>query len=290
MCTCASVSTNTVRLSHHSPDNHFTLYFRCLDWYYALFSACGIFCSCLDDTLNISVNKQTYLGKKPARSDYQTMGRERKIRRCNRNMLTLISLYSSWKDPLMRKGWGNLGLFCLEKAEGILSVLIYIYISNRWKSSGWGQAFFQWCPAKGQGAIGTIWNIRNSIWTWEITSSLWGLQRIWSKLPREVVQSPPEIFKTPRNTFLWNLLWETCFSRCYFNPFWFSNSIQMWPPTGSAHSNTCCHRETICPVFFIDFHASKYSCIYYEAKKVRMDADNSNGERRMDSITTTSIS
>ena len=53
---------------------------------------------------------------------------------------------------------------------------------------------------------------------------------------------------------------------------------------------TRCHRETFCPVFFIDFHASKYSCIYYEAKKVRMDADNSNGERRMDSITTTSIS
>lgn len=66
----------------------------------------------------------------------------------------------------------------------------------------------------------------------------------------------------------------------------YTNVLECVDPVGG----TRCHRETFCPVFFIDFHASKYSCIYYEAKKVRMDADNSNGERRMDSITTTSIS
>jgi len=35
----------------------------------------------------------------------------------------------------------------------------------------------------------------------------------WNRLPREVVESPLEIFKTILDTFICNLLQGTCFSR-----------------------------------------------------------------------------
>ena len=52
-----------------------------------------------------------------------------------------------------------------------------------------GPDSFQWCPATGQGAMGTNWSI-SSIWTWGRTSSLWGWRstgtgcpgRLWSLL------------------------------------------------------------------------------------------------------------
>jgi len=37
-----------------------------------------------------------------------------------------------------------------------------------------GPDSFQWCSATGQGAMGTNWSIRSSIWTWGRTSSFWG--------------------------------------------------------------------------------------------------------------------
>ena len=33
---------------------------------------------------------------------------------------------------------------------------------------------FQWCPATGQGAMGTNWSTGNSVWRWGRTSFLWG--------------------------------------------------------------------------------------------------------------------
>ena len=49
---------------------------------------------------------------------------------------------------------------------------------------------FQWCPATGQGTMGTNWSVGSSIWTWGRTSSLWGWRstgtgcpgRLWSLL------------------------------------------------------------------------------------------------------------
>lgn len=43
-------------------------------------------------------------------------------------------------------------------------------ISNQWGSSVWDQALFS--GSQGQGATGTNWNIRCSIWTWERNSLL----------------------------------------------------------------------------------------------------------------------
>ena len=53
-----------------------------------------------------------------------------------------------------------------------------------------GPNSFQWCPATGQGAMGTNWSIGSSVWTWGRTSSLWGWRstgtgsrgRLWSLL------------------------------------------------------------------------------------------------------------
>ena len=39
-----------------------------------------------------------------------------------------------------------------------------------------GPDSFQWCPATGQGAMGTKWSIGSPIWMWGRTSSLWGWQ------------------------------------------------------------------------------------------------------------------
>ena len=53
-----------------------------------------------------------------------------------------------------------------------------------------GPSSFQWCPATGQGAMGTSWSRGSSVWTWGGTSSLWGWRstgtgcpgRLWSLL------------------------------------------------------------------------------------------------------------
>ena len=53
-----------------------------------------------------------------------------------------------------------------------------------------GPDSFQWCPATGQGAMGTNWSLGSSIWTGGRASSLWGWRspgpgcpgRLWSLL------------------------------------------------------------------------------------------------------------
>ena len=41
----------------------------------------------------------------------------------------------------------------------------------------------QWCPATGQGAMGTNWSTGSSVWTWGRTSSLWGWRRTGTGCP-----------------------------------------------------------------------------------------------------------
>jgi len=56
-------------------------------------------------------------------------------------------------------------------------------------SKGWLETL-QWCPATGQGAMGTNWSTGSSSWRWGRTSSLWGWRstetgcpgRLWSLL------------------------------------------------------------------------------------------------------------
>jgi len=49
-----------------------------------------------------------------------------------------------------------------------------------------GPDSFQWCPATGQGATGTNWSTRNSIWTWGRTSSLWPWQSTATGFPESL--------------------------------------------------------------------------------------------------------
>ena len=63
---------------------------------------------------------------------------------------------------------------------------------NIWRVgvSRMGLNSFQWCPATGQGAMGTKWSTGSSVWRWGRTSSLWGWRspgtgcpwRLWSLL------------------------------------------------------------------------------------------------------------
>ena len=46
-----------------------------------------------------------------------------------------------------------------------------------------GLSSFQWCPVTGQGAMGTNGNTGSSIWTWGVTSSLWGWWRTGTGCP-----------------------------------------------------------------------------------------------------------
>ena len=87
-----------------------------------------------------------------------------------------------------------------------LYCLIILSATEAWKIEGWegtlemplnicrvgvrrtGPDSFQWCPATGQGAMGTNWSRGSSSWTWGRTSSLWGWRspgpgcpgRLWS--------------------------------------------------------------------------------------------------------------
>ena len=49
-----------------------------------------------------------------------------------------------------------------------------------------GPSSFQWCPATGQGAMGTNWSLRSSVWTWGRTFSLWGWQGIGTGCPERL--------------------------------------------------------------------------------------------------------
>jgi len=66
---------------------------------------------------------------------------------------------------------------------------------------------FQWCPATGQGAMGT--NLKHKKFHPNTRKSLFTLRVMehWNWLPREVVDSPSlEIFKTHLHEFLCSLL------------------------------------------------------------------------------------
>ena len=49
-----------------------------------------------------------------------------------------------------------------------------------------GPSSFQWCPATGQGAMGTNWGTGSSVWTWGRTSSLWGWRSTGTGCPRRL--------------------------------------------------------------------------------------------------------
>jgi len=45
-----------------------------------------------------------------------------------------------------------------------------------------GPDSFQWCPATGQGAMGTNWSIGSSVWTWGRSTGTGCPGRLWSLL------------------------------------------------------------------------------------------------------------
>ena len=76
-----------------------------------------------------------------------------------------------------------------------------------------GPSSFQWCPATGQGAMGTNWITGSSVWTWGRTSSLWGWRSTGTGCPGK----------------LWNLLlWR------YSRPTWTRSSVR--PAVGDPAS------------------------------------------------------
>jgi len=97
--------------------------------------------------------------------------------------------WGNWSISPVRKGWDSWA--CLgwrrEGWEGISQMLKSIW---RMGVKRMGPNSFQWCPATGQGAMGTNWSIGSSVWTWGRTSSPWGWRstgtgcpgRLWSLL------------------------------------------------------------------------------------------------------------
>jgi len=69
-----------------------------------------------------------------------------------------------------------------------------------------GPSSFQCCAVAEQGAIGTKSNMECSIRTQEKNYFTVRVTEPWNRLPREAVESPLEIFRTPLDAFLCNLL------------------------------------------------------------------------------------
>ena len=66
---------------------------------------------------------------------------------------------------------------------------------------------FQWCAPIEQGATRRNWNTGSSTVTQGSTFFTAGVKKHWSRLPREVVESPSmEIFKTCLDAYLCDLL------------------------------------------------------------------------------------
>ena len=80
--------------------------------------------------------------------------------------------WGHWSISPTRKGWGSWA--CLrwrsEGWEGTLEMLINLF---RVGVKRMGPDSFQWCPATGQGAMGTNWSRGSSSWRQGRTSSLW---------------------------------------------------------------------------------------------------------------------
>jgi len=71
---------------------------------------------------------------------------------------------------LMRKGWETWDCSAWRREDwGRISQ--HLEISEEWEESGWGQAFFWWCPV-----MSTKWNTASSNWTWGKFSSFSGFQ------------------------------------------------------------------------------------------------------------------
>ena len=88
-----------------------------------------------------------------------------------------------WSISPTRRGWGSWACSAWRKGcEGTLEMPLNILRRMGPSSS--------WCPATGQGAMGTNWSRGSSVWTWGRTSSLWGWWnpgtgcpgRLWSVL------------------------------------------------------------------------------------------------------------
>ena len=98
--------------------------------------------------------------------------------------------------------WSTVSSLEKGRLSGILSILINIQrASAKWM----GPVSFRWCPVAGQWSTVTNWYKGSSIWRWERTSLLWGWE-CWKRLPRKIVESPLEIFKSHLNAFLCILL------------------------------------------------------------------------------------
>jgi len=92
-----------------------------------------------------------------------------------------------------------------------------------------GPNSFQWCPATGQGAMGTNWSTGSSIWTWGRTSSLWRWRSTGTGCPGR----------------LWNLLlwrysrpsWTRSCAACCRWP-WFGRGVGLDDPQRSLPTPT----------------------------------------------------
>ena len=83
------------------------------------------------------------------------------------------------------------GVRCHWKADWLSFALVKDSVSQTNQCDRkMGPNSFQWCPATGQGAMGTNWSTGSSVWTWGRASSLWGWRstgtgcpgRLWSLL------------------------------------------------------------------------------------------------------------
>lgn len=101
----------------------------------------------------------------------------------------------------------ELRLFSLEK-EGLREISS-MYM-NTWREGTKGMEL-ESCQCRGKEAMGTKWSSGGSLW---MSGSIPVLCQRWSRLPREVVESPSvEIFKTQLNANLCELLKGTYFGR-----------------------------------------------------------------------------
>jgi len=99
-----------------------------------------------------------------------------------------------------------------------------------------GPDSFQWCPATGQGAMGTNWSTGSSVWTWGRTSSLWGWRSPGTGCPGR----------------LWILLlwrssspaWARSCAACSGWPY-FGRGVGLGDPRGPFQPQTFCDSETV---------------------------------------------
>ena len=72
--------------------------------------------------------------------------------------------WGAWSISLMRKAWETWDYSAWSSLRGDL-INAYKYLKGAYQMDG--ARLFQWCQVTGQWAMGTTWNTRSSIWTWE---------------------------------------------------------------------------------------------------------------------------